>query len=285
MRIVLTGASGDVAQGIIEYTYKTTEHQLVLVDRKPPLQESLIDSPRIKYITADLLDYKKYLEILTEEKAEALIHLAAFPNPWLAHPTEIHNTNVSLSYNALQAASEAKVKRVVLASSVNAIGGFYCFGDPNYAYFPIDEAHPIRPEDAYSLSKAILELQCEAHARYNPDMSIVSMRFHHCTNEPKESKDIGRAARDLWGYALKSSAARACLLALEVPWRGHETVIISAHDHSARGHDAEEIAKKHFPSASRSQGPLKPDQAMYDCSKAERVLGWKHVGGKEPAKS
>lgn len=48
--------------------------------------------------------------------AEALIHFAALAQPWHAGPAATHNINVSLSYNALCAAVEAGIKRVVMAS-------------------------------------------------------------------------------------------------------------------------------------------------------------------------
>lgn len=48
--------------------------------------------------------------------ADALIHFAALAQPWHASQAATHNINVSLSYNALCAAVEAGVKRVVMAS-------------------------------------------------------------------------------------------------------------------------------------------------------------------------
>lgn len=116
MKIVLTGSSGSLAQGIIALTLSSTKHSLILVDHKPPPPGSVLDNPRIEYVTAELKNYTTYLEILTSKRADALIHLAAYPNPYLAHASEIHNANVTLSFNALQAAVEAGIKRVVMAS-------------------------------------------------------------------------------------------------------------------------------------------------------------------------
>lgn len=115
-------------------------------------------------------------------------------------------------------------------------------------------------------------------------MSIVSLRFHHCTPAKKtlnDPNDPYKPRKDLWGWVSIESSARACLLALDVPWRGHDFVQIVADEHFAEPYHAEELAKKYFPDAKRKSGPLTKDQSFYDCSKAERLLGWKHVGGKQ----
>ena len=51
--------------------------------------------------------------------------------------------------NVLEAAEMNGVEKVVLASSVNALGA--SFGDHlPVSYFPIDEEHPTRAQDAYA---------------------------------------------------------------------------------------------------------------------------------------
>ncbi|KAG8887278.1 Glucosyltransferase-like protein [Tulasnella sp. 332] len=255
MRIVITGGSGTVAQGLIELALAKTDYYLVLVDRVPPAASSIIDNPRIEYVTAELRTYTTYLEILSSKRADALIHLAAYRTPWHAHASETFEANVVLSYNALVAAAEAGVKRVVMASRpvhgihdvVNAIGGFYCPGLPKYEYFPIDEEHPMRPEDAYSLSKQVLEMQCDSIARTHPDMSIASLRLHHCTLEKKRGDPhANNWCKDLWGWTSTESAARACLFALSVPWKGHEAMFIASPEHCAHPLQAEDLAVRRF---------------------------------------
>ena len=115
------------------------------------------------------------------------------------------------------------------------------------------------------------------------DPVIASLRFHRCVKSKKDTSDRVRDARkDLWGYTLLDSAARACLLALDVPWKGHKCMYIVSNQHSAVGSRAEELAKTYFPNAKRKSGPLSPSQGFYDCTKAERLIGWKHEGGKMP---
>lgn len=73
-----------------------------------------------------------------------------------------------MSYNSLCVAAALGIDKVVLASSVNALGMrasvplgirwrtfiLVVFSqNPQYDYIPIDERHTPRPEEAYSLSK------------------------------------------------------------------------------------------------------------------------------------
>ena len=53
---------------------------------------------------------------------DAVVHVAARPNIWSGQGHEIIHTNVTGTWNVLQAAEEAGVKRVILTSSDSVIG-------------------------------------------------------------------------------------------------------------------------------------------------------------------
>lgn len=65
------------------------------------------------------------------------------------------------------------------------------------------------------------------------------------------------------------------------PVKGHETFFVVADKHVCESYSAMGLAKQFFPETKiiRQMGP---DEGFYDCSKAERLLGWKHEGGDEP---
>jgi len=139
-----------------------------------------------------------------------------------------------------------------------------------------------RCKEAYSLSKYIAEVQSECIARANPDMTIASLRFQHVVPVKKDvAARVGEEKKDLWGWVSSESAARACLLALQADWKGHEVMFIVAEDHSAYPFHAGDLAKKYYPGVPIKCGELQKDQALYSCAKAERILGWKHRGGKQ----
>ncbi|KAF8707820.1 GDP-mannose 4,6 dehydratase, partial [Rhizoctonia solani] len=277
--------SGSIAEPLVELVLSSTPHTLTLVDHKPPPEDKTISDPRVKYETRDLREYKEYVEVV--KGADALVHLAAFAQPYLASPDVVHNSNVTLSFNALQAASEAGIRWVVLASSVNAIGGCYSQErNLKYQYFPVDENHPSFADEPYSISKSIAELQAQAFARAYPNMSISALRFHHVVPEKKRfsgEESLKRNSFDLWGWTESVAAARACLLALEVEWTGAEVIYIIGEEQCVLPDEAttEELAKRYFPDAVLRK-KFGPQDGLFDCSKAERLLGWKHVGGKQP---
>ncbi|CAE6512745.1 unnamed protein product [Rhizoctonia solani] len=285
MHLVITGSSGSVAKSLVKLALSTTTHTLTLVDHKPPPKDKKILDPRVRYEARDLRQYKDYAEVV--KGADGLVHLAAFAQPYLASPDVVHNSNVTLSFNALQAASEAGIRRVVVASSVNAIGGAYSQeNNVKYQYFPVDEKHPSFADEPYALSKSIGELQAEALARAHPNMSISSLRFHHVVPEKKRmsgEESLKKNSLDLWGWTESLAAGRACLLALEVEWTGAEVIYIIGEEHCVVPGEGttEELAKRYFPEAVLRK-KFGPQEGFFDCSKAERLLGWKHVGGRQP---
>jgi nucleoside-diphosphate-sugar epimerase len=108
-------------------------------------------------------------------------------------------------------------------------------------------------------------------------MTISSLRFSWVTDERPEitesfSKD---RARNLWGYTSFAAAARACLLALTADFKGHEVFYITAPD-TVSATPSRELAQEFFPEV-----PIRPglvgNWSFFDCSKAERLLGWKHL--------
>ena len=273
MRIALTGSSGGVGRAIIKEA-RAQGHELVCIDRvAAPETEETRD---LHFVQADMDEYDKLLAAF--KGCDAVIHMAAIPSPG-RHPDHVvHNNNVVGSYNALHAAVENGIMRICQASSVNAIGHAYS-RDPHYDYLPIDEEHPNYSEDPYSLSKWICEQQADAFARRWADISIASMRFHWVVPEralaaKSFTLDSEHPKKHLFAYTLFDAAARACLLALEGRFKGHEAFYIVAPDTTA-DIPSLEVAAKVFPGI-QIKGDLSGRKAFFNSSKAERMLGWKH---------
>ena len=86
---------------------------------------------------------------------------------WLAEPNgterymelgkQIFQINAAGSFNVYQAAADAGIKRVVSASSINALGFNFGVKASRIRYLPIDEDHPNVTTDAYSFCKEVLD--------------------------------------------------------------------------------------------------------------------------------
>ncbi len=269
MKIALTGAAGRIGSAVSRMAI-AQGHSVMGIDARLP------DSPAegAIYVTADVTNYAAVESAMTG--CDAVIHLAAIASP-LNHPPEVvHNTNVTGSYNVLCAAVKLGMRHVVQASSVNAIGMVYG-RSATFDYFPLDERHVTRNEDAYSLSKWLCEMQGESVARRHEHMTISSLRFSavvpdFAAIDKRRAEMLPNSIRDLWGWTLLSDAARACLLGLTAEFRGHEVFYIVAPT-PAGGRDPAVLSLQHHPNV---PWRADPQHGFINCQRAELLLGWKH---------
>jgi UDP-glucose 4-epimerase len=209
----------------------------------------------------------------------AVVALALAQGHQVVNIETVHNTNVLASYNALSAAARVGIQRVCQASSVNATGAAFSRW-PRYDYFPLDEQHPTYNEDPYSLSKWICEQQADSFARRYAAMSIASLRFHMVVPNRAAAAARHQSATDqllvkhLWGYTCLDAAARACLLALTASLEGHTAFYIVAPD-TTMDTPSLELRQRYFPEVPL-RANLDGHRAFFDCSRAERLLGWRH---------
>jgi UDP-glucose 4-epimerase len=268
MRIAITGASGRVGRRVADEA-RSHGHEVVALDRA---DVSSFDSG----VTVDMADYDAVVAAF--DGCDAVVHLAGIPGPGIVPDHVVHDNNVVASYHALRGAAEAGIRRVAQASSVNAIGGRFS-ATPRYDYFPIDEEHPSYAEDAYSLSKWVCEMQADAVARSYPGMSIASLRPHGVleSRAAAEAWDGAKgelAIRHLWGYVTYPAVARAFLQAVETDLGGHEAFYVVAPETIA-AEPSPDLAAAHYPDVPIRDG-WGEHMGFFDCSKAERLLGWRH---------
>lgn len=275
MRIAVTGGNGNFGRNLVPYLLEQG-HTVVSIDRSVPAHAVPFQPETLRHVVADVRDFGQFVQVL--HGCDALIHLAAYPSPRVMPETVVYSENTIGSYHALAAAAALGITRVCLASSINAIGGVYSQA-PRYDYFPLDEAHSCYAEDAYSLSKWVLEQQADAFVRRYPQIRIASLRFHWLIESYARAVEleasIGAAARlHLWGYTAIPAASRACLLALTADFTGHEVFYIVA-PRTATREASLELARHYYPHT-EIRGDLSAQRGFFDCSKAGRLLGWHH---------
>ena len=214
MRVVVTGGSGRAGASIIPELLEHG-HDVLSVD-------TAAGDGSTPFMIADVTDYGQTLSVL--HGADWVIHMAAIPSPVSDPPQVVFSTNVVSTWNVLQAAEVLGIEKLVLASSVNAVGLVFSRETVPPQYLPVDEEHPTRAEDSYSLSKLVGEEIAEGFCRKNP-MQIASFRFHGLRRDDEledlraspEADPLPRA-KSLWGYLRLKDAARACRMALEADW-------------------------------------------------------------------
>ncbi len=277
MRIALIGAGGDFGRSLAPYLVEHG-HQVNAFDRQLPPGSNQFDEV-IHHRVLDARDYGQVAACLAGN--DAVVLLAAHRSPNQAPEPVVYADNTLISYNTLHACATLGIGRVVLASSINAIGGAYS-QQPRYDYFPVDERHPCYAEDPYSLSKWVLEQQADSIARRHREMSIASLRLHWLAPSGAYARQFKPSsmpngdwlvAKHLWAYTAMSDANRAVQAALSADFTGHEVFYIVA-SQNAVGIPSAELARRFWPDVPWRVAP-EGDTGFFDCTKAERVLGWR----------
>jgi nucleoside-diphosphate-sugar epimerase len=268
MRVVVTGGSGLAGRAVVE---DLMEHgfDVLNVDLAPS------EGPA-PFRRADLVDLGQVYGCLRD--AEAVVHFAAIPRPTFDVPEVVFRTNVMSTFNVLEAASTLGINRVVYASSVSVLG-FPFFVQPFAPdYVPIDEAHPLLPQDAYALSKRIGEELADGFARRG-HLTVVSLRFPwiHTPRTFAEQlqplwKDPAAGASNLWSYIDTRDVAEAARLALTAEIAGHEACFVAASD-SFMPIPSRTLVGDHYPSTIVND-ELTDHASLLSSTRAEAVLGF-----------
>jgi nucleoside-diphosphate-sugar epimerase len=269
MRVVVTGGSGlagrAVVQELVEHGFDVTNVDLVASDGPAPFRR------------ANLEDLGQVYGCL--RGAEAVVHFAAIPRPTLDVPEVVFRTNVMSAFNVFEAASTLGINRVVYASSVSVLG--FPFFEQPFApdYVPIDEVHPLLPQDAYALSKRIGEELADGFSRRGR-VSVVSLRFPwiHTPRTFAEQvrplwADPAAGASNLWSYIDIRDVAEAARLALTAEIAGHEACFVSASD-SFMPVPSRALVADHYPTTVVHEG-LKGHASLLSSAKAEAMLGFR----------
>jgi nucleoside-diphosphate-sugar epimerase len=164
MRVVVTGASGNVGTSVLAALAQESEVESVVgIARRRPA----VEFPKTTWASANVVT-DDLGELLAG--ADAVVHLA-----WLIQPSRnmeaLHATNVEGSRRVFEAAGRAGVRALVYASSVGA----YSEGPKDRA---VDESWPTDgiPSSFYSRHKAAVERILDSFERENPSMRIVRLR-------------------------------------------------------------------------------------------------------------
>lgn len=113
--------------------------------------------------------------MLGRARPQAVMHTAAIPDPVHDPAHVVFATNTTIAFNVAEAVAQLRVPRLVSLSS-ETIPGFVTAERPFLPdYLPVDEAHLVRPQDAYALSKSVSEHIIDALVR-RADVTAVSVR-------------------------------------------------------------------------------------------------------------
>lgn len=149
MRVLLTGGAGLIGRAIRTYLHDRGYDVRIIDTATPP------DDPAIDYAQVNVLDFDAVRQQM--RGCDAVVHMAAISNPYPMPGHEVVRINTTGAYTVFEAAAQEGIRRVVQASSINAIGCAWNLGDFAPLSLPVDESQPRLPQDPYSFSKAQIE--------------------------------------------------------------------------------------------------------------------------------
>ena len=218
MRIAVTGGAGNVGGYVVD-ELADHGHVPLIIDASFPHISQLAPRHRLNIRRADMTDLGQAISAV--EGCDGVIHLAAIPHPYWDSRPKVFLHNISCLYNVLEAARLNGIDKVVTASSDSALGCSFAYNSFQPDYFPIAEAHPLRPQDPYCLSKAVGEEVCRSVGRAY-GLSAISLRFCRVLRPEAYDEVVVRAHRDpetarsqMWTCVDIRDVARACRMATE----------------------------------------------------------------------
>ncbi|WP_461169371.1 NAD-dependent epimerase/dehydratase family protein [Arthrobacter sp. Z1-15] len=275
MKVLITGAHGKVGRAVTR-AMMDAGHDVMTTDlSQPGFERKLPGAPR--YMKADLSDAGEAYAVV--RGAEAVVHVAAIPEPTGNPPHVVFQNNLMSTFNILEAAVRFGVKRFVYISSETVPGFFFPERDFLPEYAPVDEDHPIHPQDPYALSKHFGEQLMDA-AVARSDIRCISIRPSWVQFEGNYELNLGPQIRDsselsanLWSYVDVYDLADAIVLATESGLPGHEVFYIASPD-NVGGHNFAEVLAKHYGDQIELRSLDRPDASGISSAKARRMLGW-----------
>ena len=154
MKALITGISGFVGSHLAEYLLQETDWQVAGTIFGPETNIAAL-ADRLELYPAELSRLEVMTFILERAQPDAIFHLAAQPLVSAAHrdPWGTLETNIRMNLNVLEGAA-----RVCPDCRVLIVGSSEEYGLVAPEELPIDEETPLRPLNAYALSKVAQDL-------------------------------------------------------------------------------------------------------------------------------
>jgi UDP-glucose 4-epimerase len=170
--IIITGGAGFIGSHLVDRLVRDGAGQLIVIDNlHRGSWEKLAAhrrNPLVQFVEGDIRDAALLRETIAG--ADTVYHLAAQSNVMgaVSDISYSFETNVAGTFNVLQAARAAGVRRVVFTSSREVYG--------EVETLPVAEDHPLNAKNAYGASKAAGELYCRVFgASYGLETAVLRL--------------------------------------------------------------------------------------------------------------
>ena len=281
-RYLVTGGAGRLGRSVVT-VLAAAGHEVVSLDRA--------EAPGLPatQLVRELSDAESLVHVLREHRPDAIVHLAAIAVPFSAPDDVIFRTNTSLAFAVLEAAKQAGVGTVLIASSPTVIG----YNAPTGwapAALPIDEEHPVAPWNAYALAKVAIEGLVAAEVRagtplrlglFRPCYVIAPEEWDGAPTQQGHTiaerlDDPALSAVALFNYVDARDAGEFVLAWLTQPHAAPNGSVffVGAADSLVREPVGEALARL-VPGTAALAPALGETSPVFSSARAERLLGWR----------
>ncbi len=284
MRILFTGGSGKAGRHAIAYLL-SKGHKVLNLDLAP------LDMDGVPTRLADITEagqvhdaMQSYADLGELEpgaglpRFDAVVHFAAVPRILIRTDNECFRINTMGTYNVIDAALKAGVRKVVFASSETTYGVCFADGERKPDYLPLDEDHPTVPEDSYAMSKVCNEVTARSfQARSGAD--IYGLRINNVI-EPHEYErdfpaymdDPALRRRNFFAYIDARDLGQMVERCLQSDGLGYQVFNVSNDDHSVKLSTQELIDR--FYDGVEIRREMGGRETFYSNAKAKAMLGF-----------
>lgn len=272
--VLVTGGSGKagayVVQELAAAGYTVTN-----------LDQRRLDGLPGQFIKVDLCSSGEVYDAFAQVRPDYVCHVAANPAPSGDPRQTVFANNTLSTYHVLQAAGDFGVQRLVYASSEMATGWLTTSQLPQR--LPFAEEDRATTPNAYALSKYLGEVIADSLAVRYPQMPIVSLRINNVITPETYTWLADRRAAyphggsgNFWSYIDVRDVASAFRCALAAETTGHEVFLIAAADTCLDVPLRKALVDRHGEAVLERLAPEHGEyQSVFDCRKAERLLGWR----------
>jgi nucleoside-diphosphate-sugar epimerase len=179
IKVLLTGAAGRIGSFLTEHL--AGRYDFVLADLRAPTE-----THGFPFVQADIADLEAMRAL--SQGIDTVVHLAADPSTRATWESLLPRNIIGVQH-VFQAAQEAGCRRVVFASSVNAVSGYS-------REIQVRTSMPVRPPNLYGATKA----WGEALACYYADqlgLSAICLRFGWVVSRDSEQLKLHQRMLDI----------------------------------------------------------------------------------------
>lgn len=148
MNVLVIGGAGYIGSHVVRDLLDNNISVTVFDNLSSGCRENIFSEST--FIEGNILDYQ-HLSAVMKKTFDAVIHLAAFKaaGESMIFPEKYSLNNISGTINILNAALENNIGNIIFSSTAAVYG--------NPSYLPIDERHPLQPQNYYGFTKLEIE--------------------------------------------------------------------------------------------------------------------------------